>query len=356
MFKHFSDSRHKITFFYVLKLISVFVMAMLTSIIVVFVLRLFIPFGREQTGGLAIMLSWFIICTVYATIAIYRIGREFIRTIITMNKATKEVAQGNFDVRINPDKAVNIEEIEQLYENFNYMVKELGTIETLRSDFVADVSHEFKTPIAAIEGYAMLLQDDTLSNDEKKEYIDSILYNSKRLTNLTGNILMISRLENETMRINRTDFSLDEQIRRIILTFEEAWSEKELDLDIDLDAVTYYGDEDLLYNVWLNLISNAVKFSVQGGTVKVKLIDNKYNVKVYVEDNGIGMSETAKTRIFEKFYQSDTSRASQGNGLGMTLVKKILDLCGANIEIESTLGKGTKFIVKLPIYDKGESY
>ncbi len=266
-----------------------------------------------------------------------------------ISKATKQVAKGDFTVRLENKKIKDMDMIDELYQDFNHMVKELGTIETLQNGFVADVSHEFKTPISAIEGYAMLLQDESLPEPEKKEYINNIIYNSKRLSSLTGNILMLSKLENSAVKVNNLKFSLDEQIRRIILNFEEQWSKKNLELDIDLDQVNYYGDEDLLYHVWLNLISNAIKFSKNDGLLRIKLIDNKYNIVFSIEDSGVGMDEETMKRMFEKFYQSDSSRAEEGNGLGLALVKKVLDICSGSIEATSKPEEGTKFTVTLKI-------
>lgn len=339
----------KLHIFLVLRIVLNSIITILTSGIVARFLARVVSGGHEQRQGFFLFFLFFLICTFISNLILYRGLHGTIIMIERLTDATKQVAKGDFDVRLELKDEHHIYELENLYSNFNYMVKELGTIETLRNDFVADVSHEFKTPISAIQGYAMLLQDETITEDEKRLYVDSIIYNSKRLSNLTGNILMISRLENDTIKMDPKTFRLDEQIRRIILTFEEKWSEKNLDLDIDLDVVQYYGDEDLLYNVWQNLISNAVKFSKTDGKLKVKLVNNKYNVVVTVEDFGVGMSEETLSRIYEKFYQSDPSRTSEGNGLGMTLVKNICNICKAEIKIESRLEEGTRFTITLPV-------
>jgi signal transduction histidine kinase len=338
----------KLHIFIVIRIVILAFGTILTSGAIAILLAHILSFQNNQKRGILLFFLWVLICTCISHLLTYKTMHGTVRMFEKLSDATKEVAKGNFDVQVSLDRR-QIDEMEDLCHNFNQMVKELGTIETLRNDFVADVSHEFKTPISAIEGYAMLLQDETLTEEEKRAYVDSIIYNSRRLSNLTGNILMISRLENDTIKLNPTHFSLDEQIRRIILTFEEKWSEKNLELDIDLDAVQYYGDEDLLYHVWLNLLSNAIKFSNPGGLLVVKLLNNHYNVEVIVEDHGIGMDEAAVQRIYEKFYQSDSSRASEGNGLGMTLVKKICDICHGEIAIESKVGQGTKFTISLPV-------
>ncbi|MBR3539532.1 MAG: HAMP domain-containing histidine kinase, partial [Eubacterium sp.] len=240
---------------------------------------------------------------------------------------------------------------QELFRSFNLMVEELGTIETLRDGFVADVSHEFKTPIAAIDGYATLLQDESLSPAERQQHVANILDNCRRLTNLTGNVLMLSKLENGTTFLKKQPFRLDEQIRRIVLSMEEEWTRKEMELDIEMDPVVYIGDEDLLYHVWMNLISNAVKFSNPGGMLQIRLEENAGGTGVVcasIRDSGIGIRADQLDHIYDKFYQADRSRSREGNGLGLALVKRIADECGISISVSSKQGKGTVFILELP--------
>lgn len=274
-------------------------------------------------------------------------GRHPLSAIAAMSEATKEVARGNFDVTVEEDSP--IEELRDMARSFNRMAKELAGTELLRSDFVENVSHEFKTPLSAIEGYAVLLQKPGLAEEKRAEYTGKILYNTKRLSTLSSNILLLSRLENQELDIPREDFCLDEQLREVILSQEAAWTAKGLELEIDLDSADYWGNRDLLAHVWQNLLGNAVKFAPERGLVRVLLRREGACLRVSVADTGPGMSEGVMRRVFEKFYQGDPSRSSQGNGLGLALAKRIVDLHGGEITVSSKEGKGTAFTVFLPL-------
>jgi len=273
-------------------------------------------------------------------------GKRAVKRILLLTSATQEVAKGNFDVQI--DNKSN-DEIGQLTKNFNKMTRELKSIEYLRKDFINSVSHEFKTPIASIQGFAKLLQKENLSEEEKQEYTNIIVEETSRLSNLSSNILKLSKLENQEMIDRKAIFSLDEQIRRSILLLEHEWSKKNIDFDIELDSVKFSGDEELLQQVWINLLSNAIKFSNENSSITVRLHVSASFVKVKITDTGIGMSEEIQPRIFEKFYQGHKSHSYDGNGLGLPLVKRILDLCDGKVHVESSLGKGSTFIVELPL-------
>ena len=273
------------------------------------------------------------------------IGKWQLRPFRELTNATQEIAAGNFDVRIKLKGPI---EVEKLGESFNTMAKELGSIETLRSDFVSNVSHEFKTPIVSIKGFAKLLKKDTLSEESRKEYLDIIIKESERLSQLAGNVLLLSKLENQSFAEELEDFSLDEQIRRAILVLEPVWKKKPIVFNVELEPVIYNASEELLQQVWINLFSNAVKFSNPGGEVAVALYKEDETITVKVSDTGIGMdAETAK-HLFDKFYQGDQSHATEGNGLGLSLVKRIVDICGGSVQVESELGKGSTFFVTLP--------
>lgn len=281
------------------------------------------------------------------TFASRRVGKRPIRVIEEISQATKAVANGDYSVQLQ--QSMPIEEFQEMVRNFNVMTKQLASTEMLRNDFIANVSHEFKTPLAAIEGYTTLLQKKGLSEEKRMEYTARILYNTKRLSTLTGNILLLSKLENQEIGIQKESYSLDEQLREIILLFEERWTEKNLELDIDLDSADYTGSKELLAQVWQNILENAIKFAPQDGRVQVHLRVDTSCVKISIADNGVGMDEETRKRVFEKFYQADSSRASQGNGLGLTLAKRIVDLHGGDISVSSKEGKGTTFSVTLPI-------
>jgi len=286
-----------------------------------------------------------IISTVIATIISGIASKRILRPIRTLSKATEEVAKGNFSVKIGIPKDY---EFSLLAKNFNKMVHELSSIETLRNDFVSNVSHEIKTPIASIQGFAKLIQDKNLDDDERSEFTDIIISESSRLSKLTSNILKLSKLENQEVITGKAEFALDEQIRCAILIMEPEWSEKGIDLDIDLDKVNIIGNEDLLQQVWLNIIGNAIKFTEKGGTIGIKLMDLKDKIVIKVSDNGVGMNEETQRHIFDKFYQGDKSHLSKGNGLGLSLVKRIIELCDGEIKVRSKLYYGTTFTIGLP--------
>lgn len=274
-------------------------------------------------------------------------GRHPLTAIIAMSNAAQEVARGNFDVSL--DENIKIKELRDMAHNFNLMTKELAGTEILRTDFVENVSHEFKTPLSAIEGYATLLQKKDLSEEKRQGYTKKILYNTRRLSTLTSNILLLSRLDNQEIGIKKESFCLDEQLREILLLLEDGWTGKNLELEIDLDAVDYYGNKDLLAHVWQNILSNAIKFSPEHGIIHILLRRENGSLITSITDNGIGMSEDIMRRVFEKFYQGDLSRSSQGNGLGLALAKRIVNLHGGDISVSSKEGKGTTFTVSLPL-------
>lgn len=286
-----------------------------------------------------------IISTLIATIISGIASKRILRPIRTLSKATEEVAKGNFSVKIGIPKDY---EFALLAKNFNKMVHELSSIETLRNDFVSNVSHEIKTPIASIQGFAKLIQDKNLNDDERSEFTDIIISESSRLSKLTSNILKLSKLENQEVITGKAEFALDEQIRCAILIMEPEWSEKGIDLDIDLDKVSIIGNEDLLQQVWLNIIGNAIKFTEKGGTIGIKLMDLQDKIVIKVSDNGVGMNEETQRHIFDKFYQGDKSHLSKGNGLGLSLVKRIIELCDGEIKVRSKLYYGTTFTIGLP--------
>ena len=291
--------------------------------------------------GVTLLLSVF----VGGVVAVF-VGKRIIKPIQKINNAFDELSKGNFNIRISTDE--KIDEMRDIAEHFNDMAFDLSHVETLRSEFVENVSHEFKTPVAAIEGYATLLQKPDLPPEIKNQYIDKITENTRKLATLTGNILTLTKLENRETVLNKQKFRLDEQLRRQILLLENKWAEKEIEFDIDFEKCFFFGNEDLLDQVWFNLIDNAVKHSPQGGVIQIKIGESEDAVSVAVVDHGDGMDENTKKHIFEKFYQGDPSRASEGNGLGLALVKRIVDLCKGQIDVQSAPGFGSVFTVTLP--------
>lgn len=274
------------------------------------------------------------------------VGKIIIKPIENMSNAFGELSKGNFDIRV-PDNQ-KISEINEMAKCFNSMAYDLSHIETLRNDFVVNVSHEFKTPISSIEGYATLLQDCDLPDEKRSRYIEKILDNSQRLSNLLTNVLALSKLENQETIFNKNKYRLDEQLRRAVLLLENKWSEKNIEFDIDLPKYMYYGNEPLLDQVWYNLIDNAIKYSPYGGNIAISLSFDDSQVLVSISDNGCGMSDEVQKHMFEKFYQGDSSRKSEGNGLGLALVNRIVNLCSGEIFVQSKRGFGTEFKIKFP--------
>lgn len=301
----------------------------------------------EHTNFLLPICTFGVFSVAMGTLIARIIGGMTMGTVKNISEASKRVAKGDFEIQL--DENVPIEEIRTMAQNFNLMVRELNNTEMLRSDFVENVSHEFKTPLASIEGYVTLLQNPNLAEERRGEYTQKILSNTRRLSSLTGNILLLSRLENQEIEIKKESYSLDEQLRQTILLFQDSWAEKEIELDIDLETLDYLGNRELLMHVWENIFGNAVKFSRAGGEIGVYLSKTEKGVCVRIKDNGIGMDAVTLKRIYEKFYQGERSHSGSGNGLGMALAKRIVDLHRGEITVRSEEGKGSEFTVILPI-------
>ena len=274
------------------------------------------------------------------------LSKIFVSPMMKLGDAMRKVAGGDFTVRL--DCTSRIRDVREVYGSFNTMVKELGNTETLQTDFVSNVSHEFKTPINAIEGYASLLQDSQLTDEQKNAYIDKIIFNTRRLSDLVGNILLLSKVNNQTISLKASTFRLDEKVRQSILALESKWEKKEIEFDIDLDEIEYTGYENLLSHVWLNLIDNAVKFSPQNGQIRIRLKQLAGSVTFSIWDNGLPIPEADIDRIFNKVYQGDNSHAAEGNGLGLALVRKIVADEQGTINVTSSEDAGTEFVVALP--------
>lgn len=286
----------------------------------------------------------FQVSAIIGTIIILLAVRKIVKPIKLISEASKEVAKGNFDTQVI---LKSNDEIGQLAADFNLMSKELKSIDSMHKDFVSNVSHEFKTPITSIKGFAKLIKDGKLSADQLHEYSDIIVNESERLSLLSSNLLRLSELDSKSIREQATRFSLDEQIRKSILILEGDWTKKNLNLDIDLEKISYLGDEHLLQQVWLNLIQNAIKFSNQNGVIRVALHKSDGIIRVDIADNGKGIPDKDKQRIFDRFYKADKSRTKDGNGLGLAIVKKIVELSSGEIHVESELGIGSIFTVEL---------
>ena len=278
------------------------------------------------------------------------VASKIVRPVREVKKAMHRVEKGDFSQRLEVTGFNG--EIDELIESYNKMAQELGGIEMFRENFINSFSHEFKTPIVSIQGFAKQLKKENLSEEKKQEYIDIIISESKRLTNLSSNILMLSKLENQQIITDKTSFSLDEQIRNCILLLEKQWTAKDISFDIDMQEIQYTTNAEMLSQVWVNIIGNAIKFSPEGSSIRIKLFKESDVITAEITDRGIGMDQQTISHIFERFYQGDRAHASEGNGLGLPLVKRIVELCNGNIRVESQYGKGTNFIVTLPQNDK----
>lgn len=262
--------------------------------------------------------------------------------------ALEQVGQGNFDVRISTDDTM---EIGVLAESINSMIQSLSNVEMMRDDFIANVSHELKTPLASIQGCAALLQNEDVTDEERRMYAGMVYSSAKRLSVLCGNILEISKLDHGDVEITETEFMLDEHLRQALLILQQDWQQKDIELNLRLAEAKYRGSDELLMQVWLNLLGNAIKFSSVGGRLDVTLEKCAKGLQVTIRDYGIGISPEEQALIFEKFYQVDTSHKTEGNGLGLAMVKRIIRLLGAEISVSSSgvQGEGTAFIVTLPV-------
>lgn len=265
-------------------------------------------------------------------------------------QATKEIARGNLSVRLEPrHNYKRYDQYDLIMEDINDMAKQLSKAETMKSDFVSNVSHELKTPLAILQNYSHALKDKNLDEATRDKYLDVIEGASKRMSTLVTNILSLNKLENQQLAPELAPVNLNELLINAVLSFEELIDSKNLEPVCDLDdvtAVSYAGYIELIVN---NLLSNAIKFSNDGGKIMISLKKRGGDAVISVQDFGLGMSQETGARIFDRFYQGDTSHAQEGNGLGLAIVKRVIDLLGGEISVESKLGEGSKFTVKLQI-------
>jgi len=269
------------------------------------------------------------------------------RPVKRITQAAAKIMQGDLTVRIEP-RHNDAEQFGEIIDCINQMTRELSGLETLRTDFISNVSHELKTPLAVMQNYATLLQQPDLPEERRMEYAKAVCDSARRLAAMMTNILKLNRLENQEIFPNTAEYDLSEQLCSCLLQFENVWEASDIDLDTDIaDSVTIRADAELLSLVWNNLFSNAFKFTAPGGTVSVSLTATDRHAIIKVRDTGCGIPAEVGAHIFEKFYQGDTSHATQGNGLGLALVKRVIDIMQGEIEVESAVGKGTTFTVTI---------
>ncbi|MHC8965688.1 sensor histidine kinase [Priestia aryabhattai] len=272
-----------------------------------------------------------------------------------MIQAMKMIAEGNFNIDLSFygnqfRKKKNDHPYYQIINSISDMAEKLGEMEEMRQEFISNVSHEIQSPLTSISGFAHTLKDEDLSPEERKHYLQIIEMESIRLSKLSENLLKLTSLESGHVPLEQKRYRLDHQLRRIILANEPQWTEKEIHMDISLENVTVTADEDMMDQVWTNLIHNSIKFTQKRGTIKVEAFEsNEDRLIVKIRDTGIGMENETMIHIFERFYKADRSRNRNvgGNGLGLSIVKKIIDLHKGQIQVQSEFGKGTKITVTL---------
>lgn len=338
-------------FFLFFAMIAFVITCCLTLFISVLQNTMGIKFTSEDISlaAKATMINVIFISVVVYVIDLIRRKLTIQRPIKKITEATESMIEGNFDVRIKPiSKVLTDDTFNEIIDCINKMAKELSGVETLRTDFIANVSHEMKTPLAVIRNYGTLLQSDELSDEKRIEYAKVITDSSRRLADMMTNILKLNRLENQQIYPNLSTFDLGEQLCECLLQYENVWEDKGIEIETDIaEDILVSADKELLSLVWNNLFSNAFKFTPNGGTVSLALYADEDHAVVKVKDTGCGMTQEVGEHIFEKFYQGDTSHATQGNGLGLALVKRVVDIMQGEISVESALGKGSEFTVKV---------
>lgn len=302
--------------------------------------------GQVELGGALAFV--YTVCILIAVSMVVMIRMVFIHPLQRNIEAMKKLANGDFAVRVNHAEHGYVpREMVEFEQSFNKAAEELGGTEILRKDFINNFSHEFKTPIVSISGFADLLLDEEVTPEEQREYLQIIRDESKRLAQLSSSVLLLNRIEAQTILTDCTDFSLDEQLRQCILVTRQKWRDKPLQFEAALAPCTYHGSEALVKEIWLNLLDNAAKFSPENGTISVTLHCEQGRPVVAVTDQGCGMDAETCRHIFEQFYQGDTSHRTQGNGLGLAMAQKIAALHGGAVTVDSRPGSGSCFTVVL---------
>jgi len=341
-------------------IVSIFVMIVAVYGLITLTLLLIYHGGLFEAGELfqpgrfnllLLIVIFFVISVVIGALVFYRFNQLFLTPLNELGAALKQVEKGRYDVAVSTD--VRVRELNRLMNGFNRMTKEISSAQLLKKDFISYFSHEFKTPITSIRGFSRQIKEHELDPAKQKEYIDIIYRESGRLIKLSSNVLTLTKLDHQTTLTQMRTFSLDEQLRRTLLVLEKQWTEKELELILELQQVKITNNEEIIQQIWVNVLSNAINYSHHGGVLKIQCEKDGECVKVRIRDYGTGMPDVVRERIFEEFYQGDASRGAGGNGLGMAIVKRIIDLCGGKIVIKSQPQKGTVAIVYLPILEVG---
>jgi Signal transduction histidine kinase len=313
-----------------------------------------VPFFSKMSVFLqinTILLYWAGVALIFSLITKWQILHSYDIPMRTLSNAAKEVAGGDFSVYVEPPHTADkYDYIDVMFTDFNVMVQELGSIETLKNDFVANVSHEIKTPLAVIRNYTDALKKDSLSPEMRAEYIDAIITATDNLSALVSNILRLNKLENRELEQRCEEYNLCRQLCDCALRFESLWEDKGIEFAVSIEEkATITADRDMLELVWNNLLSNALKFTNAGGKITLTQTSDNDTVTVSVTDTGCGMTEETQKRIFDKFYQGDTSHSSEGNGLGLAISRRVVEKSGGTISVTSEINKGSTFTVTLKV-------
>ena len=346
------DARVKKKLFPVSVFLAVFVAFGLFTTIQMQIIGKYLDYRSIPIPSQALVICiWLVAAAAFTLWTNCQISRHYQKPIEEFSEAARQVAAGDFSVYLAPHHTADkFTHLDVVFMDFNKMVEELGSIETLKTDFISNVSHEMKTPISIIKNYAELLQAGELPEEKRKEFAQGIENAASRLSNLISNILKLNKLENQKTLPETESYNVCGQLSECILLFEEAWEDKEIELDIDMeDVAMIQAERSLMELVWNNLISNAVKFTEPGGSISVRQTSDAQQVKVSVSDTGCGMAKEQIAHIFDKFYQGDTSHSGEGNGLGLALAKRVLELMDGEITVMSEAGKGSTFTVTLPV-------
>lgn len=323
--------------------ITIFLIMILTAILTFCIIQILFYFevGDNHYPFLPYLISE-IISIIAGTIATVFVSRQLLKPLHSIIDATEKIAEGDYSTRLHFD---GIQEFAQLGEKFNCMATELDSIEILRNDFINNFSHEFNTPINSIHGFAMLLKQGNLTQEEQNDYLDRIISGSDRLSNLAVNVLNLSKIEQQTILTHKKEINITEQLRRVIAMLSIRWEKKEIDFDFDCNECFLTGNEEFLEHLWLNLLDNAIKYSPFQSTIAIDISESDNEITVTFQDHGKGIAEDALPHIFDKFYRSKSSRAVPGTGLGLTIAHKVVTLHGGSITVDSHVGVGTTFTI-----------
>ncbi|MEG1404225.1 MAG: HAMP domain-containing sensor histidine kinase [Oscillospiraceae bacterium] len=334
-------------FFLVIGVVAIVLTAALLTYFMLLLLQVNGVFDTVELTETVVGFLALVACLFVATAIAYVASHWILKPMDDIIAATQKVSVGDFSARVSTKGCYG--DVKNLVQSFDDMLVELSGIEMFKEDFINNFSHEFKTPIVSIRGFAEQLRRDDITEEQRREYAGLIVSESEKLTNMSSSVLLLTKLQTQEMVGEKTRYSLDEQLRESLLCFQREWEEKNIEPVLSFPPTAFYGNPKMLEHVWSNLFSNAIKFTNEGGTIKISCRKAGNFVEVKISDNGIGMDELTIKHIFEKFYQGDTAHSFAGNGLGLPIAKRIVELNGGNISVVSIKGEGTTFLVRLPL-------